>query len=98
MKKAKIDWKDRWDEFLKLNKEHDDSLSPREFNKKYMGEWVSPPCSTVDNKGKHCPEEPIHIIKNEPKDILLCEECFVRYSMSCTGKLKAFKIDRRSKK
>ena len=49
------------------------------FQQEYLGNFFKPECSVKDNSGRHCPEEPIHFLEYNGREIGLCDRCYSNY-------------------
>jgi len=55
-----------------------ENISPKDYKNYYLGNWVAQ-CSVRDNKGQHCPDDPVHYFEYKGKRVGLCKRCFINY-------------------
>jgi len=70
-----------------------ENMSPKDYKTFYLGKWVAR-CAVHDNKGQHCPDEPVHYFEHKGKQVGLCKRCFVSYQNGAFDTESAKRINR----
>jgi hypothetical protein len=66
----------------------------REYRREFLGNWDRTQCAVQDNKGQHCPDEPVHYLEHNDVTIGLCARCFLNYQHGAFNKDRAKGIAR----
>jgi len=67
------------------------NITPTQYQQEYLGKWVVQ-CAVHNNKGKHCPDKPVHYIEFNSKRVGLCERCYQNYLNGAFNKERAKRI------